>query len=96
MPADVTANARYRKYKIISDDDAITKRETRYLELLVDALKAVNRGVERTYLVAPDLELLLEVLDLACVRVPFSSILSFELVLNRRLSFRRGAKGRSN
>ena len=52
-----------------------------YLELLVDALQRINRGVESANLVALDLHLLLEVLDLAGVGVAFRSVLRLELVL---------------
>ena len=52
-----------------------------YLELLVDALQAINRRVESADLVALNLQLLLEILDLAGVRITLRCVLRLELVL---------------
>ena len=54
-----------------------------YLELLIDALQRINRGVESANLVALDLHLLLEILDLAAVGVAFRGVLRLELVLDK-------------
>ena len=54
-----------------------------YLEFLVDALETINCTVEGTYLVAPDLELLLEILDLTSMGVAFRGVLRLELVLHK-------------
>ena len=48
-----------------------------YLELLVDALQAVDRRVQRPNLVALDLQLLLEILDFTDVRIALSGVLRF-------------------
>ena len=49
-------------------------RET-YLELLVDALQAIDRCVERADFASPDLQLLLEILNFAEMRIALGSVL---------------------
>ena len=57
------------------------ERKPRYLELFVDTLQAVNRPIQCTYFVALHLQLLLEIQDLAGVRITLRCVLRLELVL---------------
>ena len=54
-----------------------------HLQLLIDALQAINRGVESANLVALDLDLLLEILHLTCVGIALRGVLRLELVLHK-------------
>lgn len=56
------------------------------LELFVDTLQTVNRGVERADLVGLYLYLLFEVRNFAGVGVSFRGVLSFELILQQVIS----------
>ena len=58
-----------------------TRTSETHLELLVDALQAVNRSIQASDLVAANVKLLLEVLHLAQVRVALSGVLRLEFVL---------------
>ena len=78
MPADVTANARcdVREHR-----RRIQKRKTAHLQLLIDALQAINSSVECPNFIASDVKLLLEVLDLACMGIWLGGVLRLKLVL---------------
>lgn len=53
MPAEVVAKARYKCVNLASVTTRIPKLETN-LELIVDALQAVDGGIQAPDLVAPD------------------------------------------
>ncbi len=56
-------------------------RVVAHLEFLVDALEAVNGAIQRSDFIAPNLELLLEILHFAEMRITFGGVLSLKLVL---------------
>jgi hypothetical protein len=60
------------------------KGETSNLELLVDALQAVDRRIEGTNLVSLQLQLLLEIRHFANVCIALGGVLHLELVLCNR------------
>lgn len=59
--------------------------EINYLELLVDALQAVDRGVERTDFIALHLKLLFEIGQLVNVCIALGSVLSLKFDLEANI-----------
>lgn len=78
IPAEVTANARYHEASAFCSDK---RKNEAHLELLVNALKAIDGCIECADFAGSDFELLLEILNLAEVRVTLGSVLGLELVL---------------
>ena len=60
----------------------------KYLELLVDALQAINCSIQSTDLITLDVKLQLEILDFTNMCITLRSILCFELVLYNKLDRR--------
>lgn len=56
-------------------------RSAYYLQLFVDILHTINRGIEGADFVRSQLKLLFEIRDLCDAGLPPSGILSFEFVL---------------